>query len=210
MSCWTPRSPTQLLHEVCKRREWFRPPKSPFRGHQLAVAMLLDRCCSIPVPSVFPYTGAGCQAAWDESWGVLCCSPLLLASSQTGTFLPCSHTGTFTKKRKNAQSPLQSVLWPAVNLPHPSCPLSCQPLLPSAAALCLLQPQSVSGLKFFHAAQVSGSRTEPFPLEPWWCSSGSHGFPWCRHFPGSDSHGLPWAVFLVCWAKNKSPKCWVP
>lgn len=106
VGCWTPASPTQLLHEVCKRRGIVQTFKIILKrtpaGCSHAVGSVLQHPCSI---CVFPYTGAGCQAAWDESWGALFLYPCTPGFSQTGTFLPCSHTGTFTKKRKSAQSP---------------------------------------------------------------------------------------------------------
>lgn len=155
--------------------------------------MLLDRCCSIPVPSVFSPTQELVARLPGMNHGVLSsCTPYswLLTDRHLPPLLP---HGNIHQKKKKCTIPLKSGLWPPVNLPHPSSPLSC---LRSSSPLLLPAPsphcsssvpgaaQSVSGLKCFHAAQVPGSRTEPFPLEPWWCSSGSHGLPWCRHFPG--------------------------
>lgn len=184
--CWTLTSPTQLLREVCKRRgivQTFKMiPKRTPAGCSHAVGSVLQHPCSI---CVFPSAGAVSRLPGMNHGVLSACTPLLLASSQTGTFLPCSHTGTFTKKRKNAQSPLKSALWPLVNLPHPSSSLCC---LGSSSPLLLPAPgpaaAAVSALQCFLAAQVPARRTEPSPWEPWGCSSGSQGLPWCRHFPG--------------------------
>lgn len=176
--------------------------------------MLLDWCCSIPVPSVFSHTKELVARLPGMNHGVLsACTPYSWLPHRQALSTPAPTWKHSPKKAKNAQSPLKSVLCPPVILPQPSSPLSarssCLPLLPTGGA------QSLSGLKHFHPPQVSGSRTEPlFPVGALVVQVWQPRASLVPSLPGlnshSDSHGLPWAVFIVCWAKNKSPKCWVP
>lgn len=101
VGCWTPASPTQLLHEVCKRRGIVQTFKiilrrTPARCSH-AVGSVLQHPCSI---CVFPYTGAGCQAAWDESWGALFLYPILLASHRQAPSSPAPTREHSPKKEK--------------------------------------------------------------------------------------------------------------
>lgn len=179
---------------------------------------MLQHLCSI---CVFPYTGAGCQAAWDESWGALCLYPPIpgfLTDRHFPSLLP--HGNIHQKKKKctippeicalSSSDPSPSLLSPFLSA-QAAAHSSCLPLLPCSSP----GPGAAPSLsEVFPSSPGVWEQDRAFPLGALVVQLWQPGASLVPSLPGlsshSDSHGLPWAVFIVCWAKNKGPKCWVP
>lgn len=160
--------------------------------------MLLAQDRSSPLPSVFSPTQELVARLHVMNHGVLSTfTPGLLASSQMGAFLPCSHTRTLTKERKNAQSSMKSALWP----PRDPSPSLLSPLPPAQAgdgSSPLLLPAPSSPLQEHRARRSRAHKQFEVPrvfIQPVCLEAGRCLSPWETQQCGAGRAALAAAGF---------------